>query len=542
MDHLPDDSPRDVRPGAVRAQLDRILASVDFHATEKLRAMLRFVVEEKLRGRAGWLKGYSIAVEVFGRGADFDAAHDPVVRVQARKLREALERYYLTAGRDDRLVIEIPKGGYVPSFLERGGALDVRPDDSSFDSEASAGVDRPRLVVAPFDNLTGDPDRQVFATGLTEELITELVRFQDITVVAWHGNRQRSGVPSDPEELARGVGARFLLRGAVRRDPHTIKVSARLCDVRDGQEVWADAYARPAVASELIATQEQIARAVVGAIAGEFGVIIRRLSAESRAKRPTELATYEAMLRYYSHQIDPRPESSVACFAALQAAAEREPDYGAVWSALATLFCQMHTFDVPGYDRALETALEFASRGVALAPESQLAHMVQAYASHLADDVDGFREGARNTLELNPRSPYAVGAIGYFHAMRGEFAEGLPLVDRAIDGNPCHPEWFHAAYVLDDLQRGDDESALAATRRHRPFLDFWDDVALAAILGLLGHPSEAARHLERIASARPDFAGRAQELIGRSVKHAPLTARLISGLRAAGMPVDAGAA
>ena len=82
---------------AIREQLGRILASPEFHATDKMRGFLRFVVEEKLAGRSHRLKGYTVAVEVFGRGEDFDAANDPIVRIQAGRLRRALERYYLVA-------------------------------------------------------------------------------------------------------------------------------------------------------------------------------------------------------------------------------------------------------------------------------------------------------------------------------------------------------------------------------------------------------------------------------------------------------------
>ncbi|MEJ2207166.1 MAG: adenylate cyclase, partial [Gemmatimonadota bacterium] len=91
---------------AIRRQLDRILASPEFHATDKMRAFLRFVVDEKLAGRTHRLKGYTVAVEVFGRAKDFDATNDPIVRIQAGRLRRALERYYLVAGDRDPILID----------------------------------------------------------------------------------------------------------------------------------------------------------------------------------------------------------------------------------------------------------------------------------------------------------------------------------------------------------------------------------------------------------------------------------------------------
>jgi adenylate cyclase len=102
-----------------RAQLERILGSPGFDASARNRRFLEYVVEETLAGRADRLKGLSIAIDVFDRDATIDPQHDPVVRVEAAKLRRSLERYYLSAGREDPIRIDIPKGAYVPTFEER---------------------------------------------------------------------------------------------------------------------------------------------------------------------------------------------------------------------------------------------------------------------------------------------------------------------------------------------------------------------------------------------------------------------------------------
>ena len=108
----------------VRKQLDRILASQAFDARPRNRAFLSYVVNETLAGREDRIKGYTIAQEVFQRDADFDPQQDPVVRIEAGNLRRSLERYYLTAGTGDPVVIDIPKGGYVPRFEVREPASD----------------------------------------------------------------------------------------------------------------------------------------------------------------------------------------------------------------------------------------------------------------------------------------------------------------------------------------------------------------------------------------------------------------------------------
>jgi adenylate cyclase len=523
--------------GEIREQLGRVLASPEFHATDKMRDFLRYIVEEKLAGRSHRLKGYTIAVNVFGRSEDFDATNDPIVRIQAGRLRRALERYYLVGGVSDPILIDIPKGRYIPRFTIRsapeGGKRGSVERPTHLTAEPAQG---PSLAVLPFENLTDDLEQLALTTGLTEELITELTRFQDISVIPCQPERRPSDLPSEPAELGRGVGARFILQGSVRRDTEAIKVSAHLTDTTDRRRVWADSHTLPLEAGHLIATQEDIAQRVVAAIASEYGIIARRLSAESRKKRPAELETYEAMLRYYSHQIEPSPESAAACFAALRAAADKEPEYGSVWSALATLHCQMYTLDVPGFDGALDTALEYARKGVFLEPGSQLGRLILAYSSYLADDADGFREESETALGLNPNSPYTLGAVGYFHILRGEIEQGLPLLERAIALNPCHPRWFHAGHVVDHLLRGDDERALAETSKHRPFISFWDDAIIAAILGRLGRIDEARPHIESLREHKPDLGARARELMRRSLKIDALIDGLVGGLRAAGLP------
>ncbi len=115
----PDDSPPPSTPVAsemVLSELRRVLDSKEFSRAESLGRLLRFVVEHALRGGEGPLKEYLLGVEVFGRGEGFDPKTDTIVRVQTRKLRAKLDQYYQTEGRDDRVVIQLPKGGYAPLF------------------------------------------------------------------------------------------------------------------------------------------------------------------------------------------------------------------------------------------------------------------------------------------------------------------------------------------------------------------------------------------------------------------------------------------
>nr|WP_153500114.1 tetratricopeptide repeat protein [Sinorhizobium meliloti] len=113
------------------AQLARIRQSAEFDATGREHRFLQYVVEETLAGRGSRIKAYTVAVEVFGRDSTFDPQNDPIVRIAASHLRRSLERYYLTAGKSDPIVIGIPKGGYLPTFSERGSPEDANAAESS---------------------------------------------------------------------------------------------------------------------------------------------------------------------------------------------------------------------------------------------------------------------------------------------------------------------------------------------------------------------------------------------------------------------------
>src|SRR3954464_13662501 len=106
-------------PLLIQDALQHVLASRDFGNSDRKRRFLKFVVQETLAGHAGRIKAYAIALDVFDRDPSFDPGADPVVRIEAGRLRRCLEHYYLTEGHEDPLLIMIPKGGYVPQFTLR---------------------------------------------------------------------------------------------------------------------------------------------------------------------------------------------------------------------------------------------------------------------------------------------------------------------------------------------------------------------------------------------------------------------------------------
>ncbi len=518
----------------IRAQLKSILESNEFRASDKQRKFLTFVVEEALEDRSTQLKGYTIAVVVYGRTEKFDPQVDPIVRVEAGRLRRALEHYYLTAGKKDPVRINIPKGSYVPTFqaVQNSPAGDKSPTSKQAGS-ASSTV--PSIAVLPLINMTGDQEREYFTDGLTEELTSELARYQDFQVIASQSTMRFKDQTIDPKEVGTDLNVRFLLTGSVRQDLKTVKVAIRLLDTSTAEQIWGQTYKRDQTAADLIAVQEDIANSVIGAIADQYGLIQRKLSRESRKKAPADLKAYDAILRFYQYEMELTPAAFEKALVALERAIEIDPTYGLAWATLGHLHADNHGLGFCEIEASLEKALTFARKGVALAPNNQFARDALTLVYFHLGDRELFLQHAEETIALNPNSPYVVGVAGWHMILFGQWDRGLSLLKKGVKLNPYHPSWFHLAFFMYDYHRGEYENAFAeALKFNFPEL-YLDPMIRAAVLGQLGRQNEAGNAVGQLLELEPDFAIRGRQLIGRYVKVDDLIDAILEGLRKAGL-------
>ena len=239
---------------AIRQQLDKILISPQFVNSPNHCNFLRFIVEKTLAGESTDIKGYTVATQVLGRKADFDPNLDPIVRIQAGRLRRALERFYGMQGKSDAVVIEVPKGSYVPVFRaisrQEGAAVVITGVRQEPISALPSG---PSVAVMPLLNLTGDRKQEYFTEGLAEELTNELARYQEFRVIAYQSTRRWKGKKIDSRAAGQDLGVRFLVEGSIRKDAKTVKIDLHLVDTQNGQRVWGEQYCRELKPDSLIA-------------------------------------------------------------------------------------------------------------------------------------------------------------------------------------------------------------------------------------------------------------------------------------------------
>src|SRR6185295_2536394 len=229
---------------AVREHLERILTSPTFQQGDRLKRFLKFIVLEAVAGRKHELKEYVIGVQVFDKEDTFDPRTDPIVRVQARRLRAKLVRYYREEGRADETVIELPKGGYAPAFKQRDAPVLVKR------SVAAALVSRNTIAVLPFADHSVDRDLEYFCRGVREEIVHRLARLPSLRILASDEPR----VTGDKTEAAMIIG------GSVRRSGERLRLSAQLIDGATGCYLWSESV--DAMVGEVFPAQERVADAI----------------------------------------------------------------------------------------------------------------------------------------------------------------------------------------------------------------------------------------------------------------------------------------
>jgi TolB-like protein len=254
-----------LQPELVEQHLEKVVVSAEMCRSKKLCQFLRFTVEEVLRGHGSELKEYAIAVGVFRRSREFDPGADPIVRVQARRLRSKLAHYYQTEGRAEPIQIEYPVGSYSPLFTRRMPVLEPPPAISAIQLREASSVKH--IAVLPFIGL-GAEDSEAFSDGLTDELIHALSSAPGLRVVARSSCFQFKGRSEDVRRIGEWLGVCALVSGTVRIEGVHLRVLAQLIDTGTGVNLWSCAYDRKLEGT--LATQQKISNEMAGILESQI--------------------------------------------------------------------------------------------------------------------------------------------------------------------------------------------------------------------------------------------------------------------------------
>jgi adenylate cyclase len=511
--------------------LERIVGSADFDASRRSREFLRFIVEETLAGRGGTLTQAAIATGVFDRRGDFDALVDPIVRIQAGRLRRSLERYYLLSGVGDTLRIDLPRGTYMPvfRFLPEKRAADVRARDEAVSAVSLAG-DWPAVAVSGFEPTAPGTGQEEAAALLMEALVLELGRYPEVRALL------QSELDRQPSSRTDQV--RFSLKGRLHQEEAGFRVTVRLVDHATGGQVWGDEYHSAAGPGRWSGSLDDIGRVIAARVGAEEGVLVQLLAGENRKRGPGPLTPCRAILLSHDFLLANDPDRLAAAVAALRQVVAAEPECGPAWTWLARLYLHNHAFEVTEMPTPVEQAIACAQAGVRVDPTSRRARAMLASALLVRGELAAARHELEEALRLSPDSLVYLEVIGFLLSLLGDGARGAALIRTARERNPHGLP--HGAFGLwfDHLRRGELERAYEEALAYRSPTFFWRAVMRACCLGHLGRTAEARSEVAEILRGKLDFASRGRVLIGRLVKLPDAMSRIVDGLAKAGLTLD----
>jgi TolB-like protein len=580
-------------PEDIRAQLERIMASPEFPGTGRCSAFLTYIVQEVLEGRAKRLKGYSVAIEVFGRHEGF-TQDDPVVRIEAGRLRRALERYYLIAGRDEPLTIEVPKGGYVPRFSwscplrEIASSIEIAATSSPSSGTAgttlwskkwatlaalavavvlavaamfahpsavrtvlgrpnptasNAAPSAPTLVVIPFAGLGESADARTYALGLTEELLTALPRFKEIQVF---GRETSEALSSEvgAAHVRGALGADYLLTGGVRLSGNHVRVTARVLDTQTNAILWSQDYDDDLNTQGLMAIQTDVANKVATTVAQPYGII--STAAASRFT-PNDLDAYGCTLQFYAYRADLNAPQHAYLRTCLESAIARYPTYATAWAMLSMIYLDEHRFKYnqkSGSPTALERSLQAARRAVQLDPDNTRGLQALMTALFFNKQPEESLRVGEEAVTINPNDTELLSEFGTRLAMSGQWGRGKSMLEAALARNPGRAGYYHGIVALADYMQKDNLAAVAQIRQadQQKFPLF--QLVAAIVYQQAGMPDETARASASFAKLGPDFLVHLRDEIEERVLQPQDKERIIESLRRAGLraPDDQGVA
>ncbi len=530
-------------------QLSRVLASEEFHNSKRMNSFLSYLVTETLNGRSAKLKGYNIGVDVFERGDDFDPQLNPIVRVEAGRLRRLLRNYYLGPGDADPVKITIPKGAYVPLFeipgaskdaagsTEQRAASPVKAKQIAEDRRALAMPRGPSVAVLPFDNMSADPQHAIFSDGLAEEITTRLARFSTLFVVARHTAFQFRGKEVDVRKIGHDLEVHYVLEGSVRAAGSALRVTAQLIDATSGLHVWAENYDRKFSADNLIELQDDIAQSVTAAIAEPHGVISRYDLSLAKRRQIDDLDLYTFVLRWfeYTRRFDSARRRQLR--AETTQMLKKHPNNSLVWTVRGLLSLDEEALrdGERTADSGLDQALEHLGKAIKIDPTNAKAYQYLIMTRYLLGDIEGALEAGRHAVRLNPNDSETLGEYGSFRCYSGDWGRGLDFVRKAVELNPLHSPMLHAPLCLDCYRRGDDVGALKHAENFGMSGVHWPKAFRAMIHGQLGRRADAATALAALVEQMPDYSAYAGDELRMYLKDEALVQRCLEGLAKAGL-------
>jgi adenylate cyclase len=419
----------------------------------------------------------------------------------------------------------------IPVFRVRldpadAAATKARPVTAGVEAKS----DRPSIAVLPFANMSGDPEQEFFADGLTEDIITALSRFRELFVISRNSTFVYKGKAVRIQEFAGQVGVQYVVEGSVRKAGNRVRVTVQLIDAISDRHIWAERYDREL--EDIFAIQDEVTSAIVATLPGR----IEAARYDRAERKPTaNMAAYECVLAGKVLHHRSIRDDNVEAQRMIDRAIALDPKYAHAHAWRACIlgqawvygWCEDREATFAEVGEELQTAL-------ALDDNDSDVHRILAAWNLVQRNHDKAMYHQERALSLNPNNDLIVVQQGELLTWLGRPEEGIDWIKRAMQLNPYHPEryWNHLgrAYYMAHRYA---EAAEAFARISTP--DHSHHAFLAATFAQMGDAVAAAAHAEQVVRRAPEFSVRGY-LETLHYKHAGDREHHRDGLLKAGLP------
>ena len=511
-----------IAPSKINEQVSRILKTPEFRRSRVLSDFLKYVVKETLKGNEQTLKEYVIATEVLKKSADFNPQLDAVVRINARRLRQFLENYYLDKGADDPITISIPKGRYIPLFeknTSKGSTVTTEP--GSLEAQMKS---MPTIVVVPFKNMDSNERVHVICSVLCEDLSVELSRAKELKVLSY-----------DSGEVTAHSEADYVIGGSCFLEDKHLKINIKLRQASENQLLWAETLRIENFEENHLSGYREIIKKVVAMTCGYFGIIYRKTINEHVPQ------DYDILFSIYWHNKFHR-NFSVDGFnetlKALEKALLINPDNGLLIALKAELILNLCAMDAEQDEDCYTKGSNLVKKAVSVDPTNQHAWQVYTWAKLLEKDKSESMRAAERCLSVNPSNAMYMGAVGFGYVCAGEYEKGLELMLESIELNPHYPWVTNLGLSFYYFHKNNFKEALYwAELINRPGL-LWDPLIRASAYGFLNKAEEASQAVKDLFILSPGFQERAVYIVDRFIFDKELQHTILEGLTLAGIDIS----
>ena len=304
--------------------------------------------------------------------------------------------------------------------------------------EATVLPDKPSIAVLPFENMSGDPEQEFFADGLTEDILTALSRFRGLFVISRNSAFVYKGKATNVHDVARDLGVQYVVEGSVRKAGNRVRVTVQLIDAEADRHIWAERYDRDL--EDIFAVQDEVTTAIVATLPGRIDAATRE---RAERKRPENMAAYEYVMAGKTLHHRSRKADNEEAQRLLDRAIELDPKYAHAHSWKACTLAQTWVYGwCEDRDATWEKISEELQTALALDDDDSDVHRVLAAVNLAHGEFDKATYHQGRALSLNPNDDLIVVQQGEILTWLGQPEEGIEWIHNAMRLNPYHSERF----------------------------------------------------------------------------------------------------